>query len=75
MIGLCHFCLTSNLLLFPIKGIIRCYTCIGKIKPPEVLKQSEMLLFEDLPEASADQRNREHVERSQKEMNKVFLEI
>jgi len=71
MNGLCHFCLKTNQKLFPIKGIIRCYRCIGKVKPPKTAKPGNLLPFEDLPQITDEQRRKEQFQRAEQHMKKI----
>jgi len=72
MIGLCHYCLTSGIEIFVNRGVIRCQSCIGKMKAAIAAKAAKILQFEDLPEISKDQREKEQFVRTQKAMDKAF---
>jgi len=56
MIGLCHFCLTSNIETFLHKGQVRCSKCRNLIKQPPIEDSSPLLKFEDLPVSTKEQR-------------------
>ena len=56
MKGLCHFCNSSNIELSVIKGEIRCIHCVGKKITQTEKKKLDKLPFEDLPQASEQER-------------------
>lgn len=56
MIGLCHFCFSSGVEITSHKGRIFCSNCINPvITIPEI--KTTTLLFEDLPQASLEERS------------------
>lgn len=67
MLGLCHVCFTSGIPIQFTKGLLHCQKCIG-IKEKEVEKKQEKILaFEDLPQASPEERE-ENLTRIGKDM-------